>query len=128
MTLKRLYKTFDQVPATPQFDTMLAGYVLQSGRSAYQLADLVQGYLDAKSPTDPAQMAAALYRLESVMRERLDKEGQTAVLLDIEQPLIPNPRQNGDARNLRAPGFPEGILQDAGDGPHRFNSANLRPR
>lgn len=85
---KPLFKsgqTFGQV----RFDTMLAGYVLQSGRSNYALRDLVQGYLELTPPTTGPEMAAALSLLEAPMRERLEKEGQTRVLEEIEQPLTP---------------------------------------
>lgn len=74
---------------TVRFDTMLAGYVLQSGRSNYVLRDLVQGYLEVTPPQSTAEMAAALSLLEKPMRERLEKETQTSVLSDIEQPLVP---------------------------------------
>jgi len=73
----------------PQFDSLIAGYVLQSGRSNYALRDLVQGYLEVTPPTSSAEMAAALSLLEPAMRERLGKESQTSVLDDIELPLIP---------------------------------------
>ncbi|MBI5706797.1 MAG: DNA polymerase I [Armatimonadetes bacterium] len=71
------------------FDTMLAGYVLQSGRSSYALRDLVQGYLDLTPPTKPEEMAVALYRLRATMESQLRKESQEKVLFDIEQPLTP---------------------------------------
>ncbi|MEQ1933601.1 MAG: DNA polymerase I [Fimbriimonadaceae bacterium] len=74
---------------TVRFDTMLAGYVLQSGRSNYVLRDLVQGYLEVTPPQSTAEMAAALSLLERPMRERLEKETQTSVLTEIEQPLVP---------------------------------------
>ena len=77
------------IKVPPRFDTMLAGYVLQSGRSSYALRDLVQGYLELTPPTTGAEMAAALSLLEAPMRERLEKEGQTSVLETIEQPLVP---------------------------------------
>jgi len=86
---KKLYKQMAEIPGDPRFDTMLAGYVLQSGRSSYALPDLVQGYLDLTPPTQPAEMAGALYQLEAVMRDRLEKEGQTPVLQQVEQPLAP---------------------------------------
>jgi DNA polymerase-1 len=73
----------------PRFDSMIAGYVLQSGRANYALRDLVQGYLEVTPPTSSAEMAAALSLLEPAMRERLGKEGQTPVLDDIELPLVP---------------------------------------
>jgi DNA polymerase I len=73
---------------TPGFDSLLAGYVLQSGRSSYALLDLVQGYLDAV-PTKPEEMAGALYLLEGAMCDRLTKEGQLSILNDIELPLVP---------------------------------------
>ncbi|HZH97329.1 MAG TPA: DNA polymerase, partial [Fimbriimonadaceae bacterium] len=83
---------FKRVPACLdciRFDSMLAGYVLQSGRSAYALRDLVQGYLEVTPPATGAEMAAAVWMLEPVMRDRLEKEGQTRVLDEIELPLVP---------------------------------------
>lgn len=70
-------------------DTLLAGYILQSGRSQYALRDLAQGYLDVAAPVTPAQMALALVKLDQEMRAKLEKEGQLGVLTDIEQPLTP---------------------------------------
>lgn len=72
-----------------RFDSLLAGYVLQSGRSAYALGDLAQGYLDFAAPGTDEQRAMALFLLEAPMRERLAKEGQTAILDEIEAPLAP---------------------------------------
>ena len=86
---KPLYKQTSVQLASPWMDTMLASYVLQSGRSSYLLKDLVQGYLDGGVPAKPEQMAAALWQLEGVLRERLEKEGQSRVLFEIEQPLVP---------------------------------------
>jgi DNA polymerase I len=85
---KPLYK---QVPThTPLwFDTMLACYVLQSGRSSYDVRDCIQGYLDVTPPAQGEQFAAALWQLEKAMRERICKEGQERVLFEIEQPLVP---------------------------------------
>lgn len=86
---KPLYKAEGAPRASVRFDTMLAGYVLQSGRANYALRDLVQGYLEATPPATGAEMTAALALLEGPMRDRLDKEGQTSVLEKIEQPLVP---------------------------------------
>jgi DNA polymerase-1 len=86
---KALYKKIPRTFQAPCFDAMLAGYVLQSGRSGYALRDLVQGYLDLTPPTEMAEMASALYLLREVMGERLQKESQTSVLETIEQPLVP---------------------------------------
>ena len=73
----------------PGFDTMLAGFVLQSGRGTYALRDLVQGYLEVQPPATGEQMGAALYRLVPILKERLEKEGQTRVHDEIELPLVP---------------------------------------
>ena len=86
---KPLYKRIAETLAPVGFDTMLAGYVLQSNRSTYALRDLVQGYLDINPPTNMAQMSAALFRLEAQMRDRLVKEDQLTVLTEMEQPLVP---------------------------------------
>jgi DNA polymerase-1 len=77
-----------KVLTPPRFDSMLAGYVLQSGRSQYVLSDLIQGYLDVK-PQSPAQYAVCLEALEKVMRDRIAQENQTRVLDEIELPLVP---------------------------------------
>ncbi len=86
---KPLFKRVETNHSAVRFDSMLAGYVLQPGRGSYGLRDLVQGYLDLPPPSEPEKMAAALWRLESAMSERLGKESQTKVLTDIEQPLTP---------------------------------------
>ena len=86
---KAWYHKVQPTAATPRFDTMLAGYVLQSGRTAYALSDFVQGYLDVAAPAEPEQSAVALLRLEEEMSDRLEKEGQTRVFRDIELALVP---------------------------------------
>ncbi len=86
--VKSMYKKGNTLVA-PGFDSMLAGYVLQSGRSGYGLRELLQGYLDVVPPETPEQSAVGLYRLEAVMRDRLKLEEQTAVLDGMELPLIP---------------------------------------
>ncbi|MEA2554665.1 MAG: polymerase, partial [Fimbriimonadaceae bacterium] len=73
----------------PRFDTMLAGYVLQSGRAAYMLRDLVAGYMDIQPPETSEEYAAALHILEGPLRDRLEKESQMRVLTEIELPLVP---------------------------------------
>lgn len=72
-----------------RMDTMLAGYVLQSARSQYALRDLAQAYLEVLPPVTPAEQAVALTQLEGVLLDRLEKEGQTSVLTEMEQPLTP---------------------------------------
>ena len=80
------------------FDAMLAGYVLQSGRSSYPLADLVQDYLgerllqeDITTESGLAAYtcaeAAACLRLHSVMNAQLAAMGCADVLHRIEMPL-----------------------------------------
>ncbi len=86
--IKAIYKKGSTLVA-PGFDSMIAGYVLQSGRSGYGLRELLQGYLDVVPPETPEQSAVGLYRLEHVMRDRLKLEEQTAVLDGMELPLIP---------------------------------------
>ncbi|MBL8068541.1 MAG: DNA polymerase I [Armatimonadetes bacterium] len=79
-----------KVDAPPGFDATLGAYVLQTGRSNYSLPDLAMGYLDLDSPPPtPQDQAACLYALESVMRGRIEAEGQSRVLDGIELPLVP---------------------------------------
>jgi DNA polymerase-1 len=86
---KPLYRRMPATLVPPRFDATIAGYVLQSGRAAYALRDLVQGYLDVQAPDSPEQQAVALGLLESPMRERLAKESQSTVFEEIELPLVP---------------------------------------
>ncbi|MBN9502104.1 MAG: DNA polymerase I [Armatimonadetes bacterium 55-13] len=92
---KPAYKRLDAITenpvlhVTPGFDSLLAAFVLQSGRSAYGLRDLVQGYLDIQPPSKPEEMAAALHLLEPALRDRLKKEEQEKVLDEVELPLVP---------------------------------------
>lgn len=80
------------------FDAMLAGYVLQSGRSSYPLADLVQDYLGERLPAEDTTAdgglaaytcaeAAACLRLETVMNAQIASIGSADILHRIEMPL-----------------------------------------
>lgn len=80
------------------FDAMLAGYVLQSGRSSYPLPDLVQDYLGEKLPVEDTTgesglaaytcaEAVACLRLEQVMNQQVAAIGCEQVLHRIEMPL-----------------------------------------
>src|SRR5688572_6535201 len=73
----------------PAFDTLLAAYVLQSGRSGYELADLAQGYLDESPPQTIPERASAISRLVAPMTERLNAEKQWHVYDDVEMALVP---------------------------------------
>jgi len=86
---KQLYRRLPAGMKEPRFDAMLAGYVLQSGRSAYMLRDLIGGYLDIQPPETAEELASALYLLERPLRERLEKEDQMRVLTEVELPLVP---------------------------------------
>ncbi len=80
------------------FDAMLAGYVLQSGRSSYPLADLVQDYLGERLPAEDTTSesgltayacaeAASCLRLQTVMNAQIAAIGCEQVLHRIEMPL-----------------------------------------
>lgn len=86
---KPAYKSIGRWVEPPRFDSLLAGYVLQSGRANYALRDLIQGYTDLQLPTEPHEMAGAMLVLEDAMCNRLEKEDQTKVLRTMELPLIP---------------------------------------
>ena len=86
---KPLYKAAQVFDKAVAFDSLLAGYVLQSGRSNYIIGDLVQGYTDYAAPESPEEIAASLLPLHEAMRNRLQKEDQLKVLETIELPLSP---------------------------------------
>lgn len=73
----------------PAFDTMIAAYVLQSGRSNYLIEDIAQGYLDQPSPQTLEERASAISRLIEPLTERLKAEEQWRVFDDVELALEP---------------------------------------
>lgn len=73
----------------PDFDTLLAAYVLQSARSSYAIQDLAQGYLQEPPPHSPEGIASAIYRLAEPLTERLQEDEQWRVYDEIEAPLAP---------------------------------------
>ena len=87
--IKSLYKRIPQTHVSPGFDTMLAGYVLQSGRHSYELDGLLTAYLDVPEAGTDDQRAVGLLHLHRAMSERLEAESQMSVLRDVELPLVP---------------------------------------
>ncbi len=86
---KPLYNLAKGVLRSPKFDTALAGYVLQSNRASYPLNGLVQNYLDVTSPDSPEQCAVAIFHLQEILEQQIQKEDQHFVYHQIELPLIP---------------------------------------
>jgi DNA polymerase-1 len=86
---KPAYKRLPGLTAVPDFDTLLAAYVLRSERGNYALRELIMGYLEVSPPTSGEQMAVGIYQLSEILAERLAKEGQDSVLTDVELPLVP---------------------------------------
>jgi DNA polymerase-1 len=87
--IKPFFKHEGAPLSRPRFDSMLAGYVLQSDRGNYDLGDLIQGHLDVPRPDRPEERAVAIGMIEKPMREKLRAEGQVKVLDEIELPLVP---------------------------------------
>ncbi len=68
------------------FDTMLAAYLLNPGRSRYLLTDAAaENGLDV--PSDAASEAACLRKLARVQKAELEKNGEDKLLYEIEIPL-----------------------------------------
>ncbi|MBS1729061.1 MAG: DNA polymerase I [Armatimonadetes bacterium] len=86
---KPMYKAAQVFDRSVSFDSLIAGYVLQSGRAKYDLGDLVQGYTDYAAPESPEESAFALLALRDAMHARLQKEDQLRVMETIELPLTP---------------------------------------
>jgi len=75
------------------FDTALAAYLLDATRGKYELPQLAQDYLHtppAQEDDPDAQLAAqaiCVQRLQRVLSEKLETEGMTALLRELELPL-----------------------------------------
>jgi DNA polymerase-1 len=87
--IKPFFRHEDAPLTRPRFDSMLAGYVLQSDRGGYDLGDLIAGHLEVPRPERPEEKAAAIGMIEKPMREKLRAEGQEKVLDEIELTLVP---------------------------------------
>lgn len=75
------------------FDTALAAYLLDATRGKYELPQLAQDYLHtppAQEDDPDAQLAAqavCVQRVQRVLSEKLEAEGMTALLRELELPL-----------------------------------------
>ncbi len=67
------------------FDTMLAAYVLNSGRSKYTLDDVMLSYLGTSDVSGGA--AQAVYELYTKLKTLIEADGEAALLYDVEIPL-----------------------------------------
>lgn len=82
-------KALDEVPPHVAHDTLLAAYLLEPARRGYPLAELAQERGLATAVEDPAARDVLLIGgLASWQREQLDQRGLTALLHDVELPLV----------------------------------------
>ena len=80
-----------------RFDALIAAYLLEAGRSSYPLFDLAETHLDAVVEADDAyiegamlmQEAALCVALVAPLRDALAKVNMTAIMDDMEMPLVP---------------------------------------
>lgn len=74
---------------TPAFDAALAGYLLESDRTAYPLADVCRQFgLAAPAPDDLPAAAAALQALRAPALASLREHGLERLYREIELPLV----------------------------------------
>jgi DNA polymerase I len=84
-------------PTPFHFDTLLAAYLLEAGRSAYPLTDLAATHLRAAIELSdafvegalPMQEAALVVALETPLREQLAATGMARIMDEVETPLVP---------------------------------------
>ncbi|MDQ3609384.1 MAG: DNA polymerase I [Actinomycetota bacterium] len=82
-------KALDDVPPRVAHDTLLAAYLLEPARRGYPLAELAQERGLATTVEDPAARDALLVGgLAAWQREQLAERGLTALLHEIELPLV----------------------------------------
>ncbi len=72
--------------ATLEFDTMLAGYILNPSRSEYPLSEMIEESSSVSALT-AAEQCYYLPEVEGYLEARLEQNGQTALYRDIELPL-----------------------------------------
>jgi DNA polymerase I len=84
-------------PTPFAFDSMIAAYVLNAGRSGYPLMDLCESYLGQRLEADDAYQpgenlareAAAVFALQEPLRKEIADKEMTDVLDKLEMPLVP---------------------------------------
>jgi len=84
-------------PLPFDFDVQIAAYLLDAGRSAYPLMDIVEAHLhrrleveDAFEPAERLMIeAGAILALEEPLERQLEANGMTRVFYEIEMPLVP---------------------------------------
>jgi DNA polymerase-1 len=79
------------------FDTLIAAYLLNAGRSSYPLMDLAETYLDVRLDSDDAfapqetlaRETALVFALVAPQQEALQEVGMASILNTMEMPLVP---------------------------------------
>ena len=79
------------------FDTLIAAYLLNAGRSSYPLMDLAETYLNVRLDSDDAfapqetlaRETALIFALVAPQREALEEVGMVSILNTMEMPLVP---------------------------------------
>ena len=86
---KRVVSLFSSVGVTfrCENDVMLAAYVVAPSRSSYVLSELADIYLGGLGESTPEKEANALFRLNTVLSEKLKESGQYDLCKNIEIPL-----------------------------------------
>ena len=82
-------KALGVVPAGSRFDTMLAAYLLDPARRGYPLAELCEDRgIDPGLEDRAGWEAGAVATLAAAQRPELEERGLTALLRDVELPLV----------------------------------------
>ena len=82
-------KALGVVPAGLAFDTMLAAYLLDPARRGYPLGELCEDRgIDPGLDDRAAWEASAIRTLASAQREELEQRGLSALMADVELPLV----------------------------------------
>lgn len=84
-------------PVPFAFDTLIAAYLLNAGRSSYPLMDLAETYLSVRLDSDDAfapqetlaRETALIFALVAPQQQALDEVGMSSILNTMEMPLVP---------------------------------------
>ena len=81
-------------PRAPEFDVVLAAYLLDPGRTTYTLGDLTRQYNlgelpEGEFPDALATRASVTAKLRELMLAALEEQGLTHIFRDIEMPIMP---------------------------------------
>lgn len=70
------------------FDTKIAGYIIDSSTSKYELNDLIEKYLSVNANISKEELVSYIKSLYNVLEEKIKQDNMEKLLYEVELPLV----------------------------------------